>query len=326
MDAEHLADKSEKVPTPGPRPGTSTNPAGARDHYIPVGYLKQWAGPDRRLCEFSRPYCLKPGIAAPAYIPVKPRMTYPKGIGYVRGLNTFPTLPPEISSALEGRFLLQVDNQSITILRKLAHGDGDLTIDERSRWSQFIMALMYRNPEAITRLTENFGSEYSTYLEQYLAEMPEELRKHTTPETIELLRQGLSRKTLEQLVFHSLHMMMDNERIGNALNRMHLSIFEFDNSHDPLLTSDRPIVMTNGLNKSDSHIAIPISPRRIVIMANNIGTLKTIEETAQSVNIAQLVNDHVIRKARQYVYGTDDRALAFVEERLGERAAWSPFE
>ena len=29
---------------------------GQKHHYLPVFYLKQWAGPDRRLCEFSRPH------------------------------------------------------------------------------------------------------------------------------------------------------------------------------------------------------------------------------------------------------------------------------
>jgi hypothetical protein len=27
---------------------------GQKNHYLPVSYLKQWAGPDGRLCEFSR--------------------------------------------------------------------------------------------------------------------------------------------------------------------------------------------------------------------------------------------------------------------------------
>jgi uncharacterized protein DUF4238 len=29
---------------------------GEKHHYIPVFYLKQWAGADGRLCQYSRPY------------------------------------------------------------------------------------------------------------------------------------------------------------------------------------------------------------------------------------------------------------------------------
>jgi hypothetical protein len=49
-----------------------------KHHYIPKLYLKQWAGPDGRVCEFSRPYQQ-----------VKPRMTFPDATGYERGLYTF---------------------------------------------------------------------------------------------------------------------------------------------------------------------------------------------------------------------------------------------
>ena len=34
----------------------SAHPDGEKHHYLPVFYLKQWAGKDGRLCEFSRPY------------------------------------------------------------------------------------------------------------------------------------------------------------------------------------------------------------------------------------------------------------------------------
>src|SRR5580692_1218431 len=48
---------------------------GDKHHYIPVFYSKEWAGPDGRLCEYSRPYDV-----------VKPKRVHPDGTGYVRGL------------------------------------------------------------------------------------------------------------------------------------------------------------------------------------------------------------------------------------------------
>ena len=39
---------------------------GDKHHYLPVFYLKSWTGADGRLCEFSRPYTLKPGQVMPA--------------------------------------------------------------------------------------------------------------------------------------------------------------------------------------------------------------------------------------------------------------------
>jgi hypothetical protein len=58
-----------------------------KHHYIPEFYLKQWAGPDGRLCEFSRPYKR-----------VLPRMTHPGGTGFSRGRFLKPLLTFETYS------------------------------------------------------------------------------------------------------------------------------------------------------------------------------------------------------------------------------------
>jgi len=70
-----------------------------RHHYIPVFYLKQWAGDDKRVCEFSR-----------SYVRVKPRRTHPDGTGYLDGLNTVDGLPPEEAQFLEDVFFKIADD------------------------------------------------------------------------------------------------------------------------------------------------------------------------------------------------------------------------
>ena len=56
--------------------------ASEKHHYLPVFYLKEWAGPDGRICEYSRPYDV-----------VKPKRVHPGGTGYVRGLYAIEGLP-----------------------------------------------------------------------------------------------------------------------------------------------------------------------------------------------------------------------------------------
>jgi hypothetical protein len=62
-----------------------------KHHYIPVSYLKRWAGPDNRICEFSKPYR---GI-------VRPKRVYPDGTGYERELYTIRGLHPELAEIFE---------------------------------------------------------------------------------------------------------------------------------------------------------------------------------------------------------------------------------
>jgi hypothetical protein len=85
---------------------------GTKHHYIPVFYLKQWAGTDGRICEFSRPHR-----------EVKPRRVHPDGTAYVRGLYTVPGIAPHLAEYIERRFLLKSDSAASDALRFMLSGD-----------------------------------------------------------------------------------------------------------------------------------------------------------------------------------------------------------
>ena len=63
---------------------------------------------------------------------------------------------------------------------------------------------------------------------------------------------------------------MDSEPLGNHLNRMAWVITPLRSSYS-LLTSDRPLVMPNGLQQSGLRFwPMPIGPRRLFIAANDL--------------------------------------------------------
>jgi hypothetical protein len=157
----------------------------------------------------------------------------------------------------------------------------------------------------------------------------EELRRAVNTgdaDAIEVYRAELSDERLERLKLQLLQMNMDSEYLGTALNRMLWAVIRFDEAHHLLLTSDRPIVMTNGLGHADSHLVMPISPRRIFIAANNQETVTKLHDLAEAGGMAQRLNNRMARQARRYVYGVDDSMLHFMEPRLGQKARWSPLE
>ena len=116
-----------------------------RHHYIPIFYLKQWARDNKgRLCEFSEPYDR-----------VKPRMTHPRGTGYVDGLNTVEGLPPAEARFLEDVFFQIADDAAAQALKMLlSPSPWNFTTKMRSGWSRFIMSLMVRNPESVQKYKE----------------------------------------------------------------------------------------------------------------------------------------------------------------------------
>jgi Protein of unknown function (DUF4238) len=292
-----------------------------KHHYLPVYYLKSWTGADGRLCEFSRPYALKPGQVMPAKVSVKPRRTHPDGTGYIRGLNTFRSLPAPLADFLENRFLKRSDDFASRALTHLLGDDVNLDVEIKSGWSRFILTLLHRTPEAMDRLTTQIVDYYPLYIE--------ELRRAVNAgdaDVIEVYREALSDERLERLKLQLLQMNMDSEYLGTALNRMLWAVIRFDETHHLLLTSDRPIVMTNGLGHADSHLVMPVSPLQIFIAANNQETVKNLHEMAESGGMAQRLNNRMARQARRYVYGVDDSMLHFIEPRLGQKARWSPLE
>jgi hypothetical protein len=70
-------------------------------HFIPAFYLKQWAGPDGKLVEYTR----KGGklIAKP----IRPRST-----GYERDLYAFPELPLNAAQYIEQVFFSYADQKA----------------------------------------------------------------------------------------------------------------------------------------------------------------------------------------------------------------------
>ncbi len=98
-------------------------PKRQRHHYIPEFYLKQWAGPDGRICEFCRRY---KGI-------VNPRMTYPGGTGYVENLYTLAGFPPETAQLIENKFFRATDQFASDALNILLHSKiSEMSADVRA--------------------------------------------------------------------------------------------------------------------------------------------------------------------------------------------------
>jgi hypothetical protein len=113
--------------------------------------------------------------------------------------------------------------------------------------------------------------------------------------------------------------------MGGHLNQMRWSVVTFKRERHTLLTSDRPIIMTNGIIGKKDHLALPIGPRMLFIAANNIETENMIRTIDPGILMAQ-VNHRVASQARKYVYGNDDKQLRFIENRLGRKWPSTPLE
>jgi hypothetical protein len=286
-----------------------------KHHYIPIFYLKTWAGADGRLCEFSQPFRK-----------VVPRMTHPSGTGYERGLYSFDLLPPVAAEYLERRFFHQADNLASEALHLLLAGRiPDLDGRTKSAWSRFIMTLMHRSPESVERAKSQVTAKSQEAIDFFQAHYASE-RRPSDPETYDEFRAKMSEDALQRTAILYLQRIMDSETVGNALNRMIWAVTELHQAQHSLLTSDRPIVMTNGMARPDAHLVLPISPRHAFFATNNDETMQKLDAIGKRGELPGKLNDRMARQARKFVYGTDDRQLRFVSNRFGQKMRSLPFD
>ena len=285
---------------------------GEKHHYIPVFYSSEWAGLDGRLCEYSRPYR-----------EVKPQRKHPDATGYVRGLYTVPQNDPHVSEYIERHFFRITDNGAAAVAQDLR---ADRRIDwfnmDRSSWSRFIISLMLRNPEYVARMAAEVVGFYARTDNE---EKYQELRGPSDPATFE---EYVAQRTFHpagRMSAYALQTIIDSPTMGGHLNKMRWSLVTFNNERHSLLTSDRPIIMTNGIIGPEAHLVLPIGPRKLFIATNNIETENKIR-TFDATTMMTQVNHRIASQARKYVYGADDKQLRFVENRLGRKWPSTPLE
>jgi hypothetical protein len=286
-----------------------------KHHYIPVFYLKQWAGADGRICEFSKPYDR-----------VKPRRVHPDGTAYVHGLNTIQGLPPDEAQYLETYFFKIADGAACRALRILLGGKSwQFTADERSGWSRFIVSLAARNPESLAKHMAAGQAIYQEALPRLQADY--KARKlPTDPPTYEEYAARRSPNPGGRAGAILLQTVIDSPMIGNWINQMRWMVLHDARPPFLLLTSDRPIVMTNGIVHPNSQIILPISPRHVFVATNNVKMENFIRDVMHRRQLIQQINERVTRQSRKFVYGYDDAQLAFLSKRLGMKYTADPLE
>jgi len=293
--------------------------AAAKDdkhHYIPVFYSKKWAGLDGRLCEYSRPYDV-----------VKPRRTHPDGTGYVRGLYTLPDAPQGREHIIETHLMGMVDDWAARAhARMLEDGTsvGHMNTRAALGWCQFLYSLVVRTPEHLLLIKQKLAEMSPEILEGVRDEYPS-LRGPNDPLTFDEYKERYANKPIAVAPPRVLLDILSSKRVVRALATLKWVTKNVDSADHTLLTSDRPVIITNGIDRPDAHIVLPISPRKLFIAAKEEQMLHQI--TSMSADqLVTIANEKVSEQAYRYVYGVNDSQLRFVSKRLGKRIRSSPLE
>lgn len=284
-----------------------------RHHYVPVFYLKRWET-GGRVCQYSRPHRK-----------VVPQLKAPNAAGFEVDLYSVPGFPPEHRTMLEDHFLKQVDqlaSDALDVMLDQGQGPAALSPKLRDGWSRFVMSLHHRSPTRLAALKERCRRYVSANMSQY-EQLFHEKRAPDDPRSFDDFCDDLNRDADQRLWAEVFRRAVDSQRVGDFLNRMTWHVVGIDGSDHSFLTSDHPLVTSNGLDRPDGHIVLPLGPSTMFVATNTEEMLAQIR--ASPIRALQAhINDVVVRQASRFVYGRDDQQLRFVENRLARQAASIP--
>ena len=278
-----------------------------RHHYIPVFYLQSWTDVCGKLYEFSRPR-----------LQVASKHVVPKSTGFERHLYSIAGLPKEQQSVLEDKFFRDVDTIASDALRYMINTGGhDMNVHLRNGWSRFLNSLRQRQPEQVARLKQMSLERLEGILERVKVEagsgeVPSLPAGVNFDRFADHMRQSVRDKDWADVLQH----VIDSSNVGLFISNMRWSLVNVQNSGQRFLTSDRPVVTTNGANHPEGYIMLPISPTQLFVALNNIEMENRLRYT-DSRSLVNQVNDLVAKQAQRFVYSADERQLRFVENRLG---------
>jgi hypothetical protein len=249
---------------------------------------------------------------------------HPAGAGYETDLYTADSSDLRIARYLEDRFFKITDSEGAKSLAFIERGQwNSMDSKVRTGWTRFVLSLLQRTPnemkvifDVVSKYTE---SKRSTFEAHY-----ESIRASAAWPTFEEYWADQLSETTARIWIQATQRNIDSKKLGQYINDLYWRVIEIHGSFT-LMTCDRPIVMTNGLDRPDGHLALPISPEKLFVAANNPQAVQFLDGS-DSDNLAKSVNDRIVRQARRFCIATDDTHLKFFTKRFGEKLPSSPLD
>ncbi|MCP3386184.1 DUF4238 domain-containing protein [Bradyrhizobium sp. CCGUVB4N] len=286
-------------------------------HYIPEFYLQEWAdGETRQLIEFCRRH--KDVVVA--------RPTAPAGTGYVPGLYKDRDAPKGEEYVIEERLMSSIDNWASKALQQfktMGSLPGSLESQEALGWCRFLYSLIVRNPDHLEVIREKLRTMDRTEILEYVRDDYPRIRRPEDPENFDEYKADFIKSPPDIDPVKVLPTLMRSKRVFRVIASFKWHTMTMNTPKYPLLTSDRPVIMTNGLVSDHAHLVMPIGPRRLFIATRTMETFESFKQRHPK-EFAKAINDRICLQARKFVYGSDKSQLRFVSNRLGRRVWSSP--
>lgn len=279
----------------------------SKHHYIPAFYTKRWTGDDGKLIVYSKPHN-----------EVIDRRLYPDATGYHEDLYSLKGAKKRIQ--IEDSFFKPVDVYAHQVLSRLEQfkDTSTWTMEMRSNWTRFIMSLLFRCPYDLEFFRERWKYKF-TQTDAHFENEYAQIKTDDAPATLKEYLSSLSELRVEQSMFKTYQDLIENEHIGSYINSMNWYVLDTSKSNLALLTSDCPVIRTNGIKYANSYLVMPIGPTRLFIAANNDEVLLNFKRT-HARDLVKQINRIIVRRARRFVYANEmtKKEFDFIKLHFGQ--------
>ena len=118
-------------------------------------------------------------------------------------------------------------------------------------------------------------------------------------------------------MFRAFLHLFRHQNVLNFVQSMRWFVLDVEVANWSLLTSDRPVIRTNGLQNPGGHIALAIGPTKIFCGASDIQTEKDIRRITPNA-LVRTYNRQVVEGAARFVYSLNCDQEVFITRWFGK--------
>jgi hypothetical protein len=187
---------------------------------------------------------------------------------------------------------------------------------QRSAWALFMNSLLFRTPARLQWFDEQIRGTEFTFTEQESAEC-EALRSAEHPTDANGFFKNASGDDLTVVRMSLMIGLIGSRQLGQGIFGMVWDVLSLPSLKHGLLTSDDPIMMSNGMDRSDSFLLLPLSPHHLFVAGSTERAVWAFT-SQRPRDLERAINSSIAEQAEKIVIGHHIGHQRFVEVRLGK--------
>lgn len=275
-----------------------------RHHYIPEFYQRKWVGQDGQLERYEH-----------VNGAVIRKRVFPSAAGFQKNLYRHPRADMDEwqAQALEWATFKRIDDAGAKALEALTSAPTAISDNVvRRQWAVFLRTMLLRTPYQMTGVLDSLEQIWRDVdvSDKYAA-----MRRPGMPKTATEFLEALDPNIGKESAFRMFADALGNDRITRHIMKLPWRIIDCSAADHRLLLSDHPVVIVP-LATDQGHIAMPLSPTKILVGAANDQT-KALIDSLRPKQAVRIMNKLTVQRAQHCVIAQNQAQDSFIRKHFG---------